>query len=289
MENNSIICQILNYNDVFHVKKIVNKIKDYNIFEYILIVDNNSSDGSFKKLMEMYKENPKIRVISSPKNGGYGYGNNFGINYAVNELKAEKAIVCNPDVEFEEQTVIKLVNIMTKTNAALTSAVEVNKVPSINKAWKIPTPFAWILDETKLRRLSFNKFHYPDEHFRTEYSEVDCVSGAMFLLDLEKFLDVGGYDENMFLYGEETVLGYKFKQKGYKTYLLNYESYNHLHSASIDKSIPDKVKKMKILDQSKLYFYKTYLKENPIKYGLEKMCFKYIEQSRRMMGYFKKN
>src|SRR5699024_4367823 len=134
MENSSIICQILNYNDVFHVKKIVNKIKDYHIFEYILIVDNNSSDGSFKKLMEMYKENPKIRVISSPKNGGYGYGNNFGINYAVNELKAKKAIVCNPDVEFEEQTVIKLVNIMTKTNAALTSAVEVNKVPSINKA-----------------------------------------------------------------------------------------------------------------------------------------------------------
>jgi len=36
--------------------EFVNKIKDYHIFEYILIVDNNSSDGSFKKLMEMYKE-----------------------------------------------------------------------------------------------------------------------------------------------------------------------------------------------------------------------------------------
>lgn len=288
MENSSIICQILNYNDVPHVKKIVNKIKDYHIFEYILIVDNNSSDGSFRKLIEMYKENPKIKVISSSKNGGYGYGNNFGINYAVSELKAKKAIVCNPDVEFEEKTVIELENIMKKTNAALTSAVEVNKVPSINKAWKIPTPFAWILDETKLRKLIFNKFHYPDEYFKTEYSEVDCVSGAMFLLDLEKFLDVGGYDENMFLYGEETVLGYKFKQKGYKTYLLNYESYNHLHSASIDKSIPDKVKKMKILNQSKLYFFKTYLQENAIKYKIEELCFKYVENSRKIVEKLKR-
>lgn len=45
---------------------------------------------------------------------------------------------------------------------------------------------------------------------------------------------------------------------------------------------------MKILDQSKLYFYKTYLKENPIKYGLEKMCFKYIEQSRNLIGKIKR-
>lgn len=288
MKNESIICQILNYNDIFHVKSIVNKVKDYDVFEYILIVDNHSSDGSFKKLVELYKNDPKIKIISSPKNGGYGYGNNFGINYAVKKLNFKKAIVCNPDVEFDEKTVIKLINLMAKTNAALTSAVEVNKIPSVNKAWKIPSPFAWILDETKLRKLSFKKFHYPDEYFKAEYSRVDCVSGAMFLLDLEKFLDVGGYDENMFLYGEETVLGYKFKQKGYGTYLLNSESYNHLHSASIDKSIPDKVKKIKILDQSKLYFYKTYLKENPIKYGLEKICFKYIEQSRRLAQKIKK-
>lgn len=282
MQNKHIICQILNYNDAFHVKKIVNKIKDYAIFEYILIVDNNSSDGSFDELRKTYRLNSKILVITSHKNGGYGYGNNYGIMYAVNKLNAKKAIVCNPDVEFNESTVIKLNQLMEKEDAAITSAVEVNKVPSINKAWKIPSPFAWIADETKLRKLFFKKFHYPDKYFLKEFCQVDCVSGAMFLLDLEKFLKVGGYDENMFLYGEETVLGYKLRQAGYTTYLLNSESYNHLHSASIDKSIPDKIKKIKILNESKLYFFKTYLKENTFKYKLEKMCFKYIEKTRML-------
>lgn len=287
MKTEQIVCQILNYNDAFHVKQIINKIKDYKIFEYILIVDNHSSDNSFSELNKLYKNISHIKVISTPKNGGYGYGNNFGIKYAVNELHAKKAIICNPDVSFEENVVIRLISLMNKTDAAITSAVEVNKIPSINKAWRIPTPFAWILDETKLRNLSFKRFHYPNEYFESDYSQVDCVSGAMFLLDLKKFLNVDGYDEKMFLYGEETVLGFKFKQAGYKTYLLNSESYNHLHSASIDKSIPDKVRKIEILDQSKLYFFKTYLKENTIKYAIEKICFKYIEQSRRIVGKIK--
>ena len=287
MKNQNVICQILNYNDTFHVKKLVSKIKDFSVFNYILIVDNASTDGSFEKLSDLYKDDDHIKVIVSNKNGGYGYGNNFGIKYASAKLNASMAIVCNPDVEFTESTVINLVKLMKKTDAAITSGVEINKVPSINKAWKIPTPLQWILDETKLRKLSFKKFHYPDEYFQKKYSQVDCVSGAMFLVNLSKFLDVGGYDENMFLYGEETVLGYKFRQKKYKTYLLNTDSYNHLHSASIDKSIPDKVKKLKILNHSKLYFYKAYLKEPKVRYELEKACFKYIEYSRKIVGRIK--
>lgn len=288
MKNEQIVCQILNYNDAFHVKQLVNKIKNYEIFKYILIVDNHSSDDSFRELCDEYKDISHIKIISTPKNGGYGYGNNFGIKYAVRDLQAQKSIICNPDVSFKESVVSQLINLMNKTDAAITSAVEVNKIPSINKAWKIPTPFAWILDETKFRNLSFKKFHYPDEYFERDYSQVECVSGAMFLLDLKKFLDVNGYDENMFLYGEETVLGYKFKEVGYKTYLLNSASYNHLHSASIDKSIPDKVKKMKILNNSKLYFYRNYLKVNSFNYKIEKLCFRYLEQSRKMVRYLKR-
>ncbi len=288
IKSQGIICQILNYNDTFHVKKLINKIQDYKIFEYILIIDNASTDNSYSELKELYKNDEHIKIILSDKNGGYGYGNNFGIKYAVDKLNASMAIVCNPDVDFTESTVKNLVKLMRKTNAAITSAVEINKgVSSANRAWKVPTPLQWILDETKLKNLLFNKFHYPDNYFKTQYSQIDCVSGAMFLLDLSKFVDVGGYDENMFLYGEETVLGYKFRQKGYKTYLLNTDKYNHLHSASIDKSIPDKVRKLKILDYSKLYFFKVYLKEPKFKYKLEELCFKYIEYSRKIVGYIK--
>ena len=194
MKNQNVICQILNYNDTFHVKKLVSKIKDFSVFNYILIVDNASTDGSFEKLSDLYKDDDHIKVIVSNKNGGYGYGNNFGIKYASAKLNASMAIVCNPDVEFTESTVINLVKLMKKTDAAITSGVEINKVPSINKAWKIPTPLQWILDETKLRKLSFKKYHYPDENIQKKYSQEESVSGAFYKLNRSNSLDHVGDD-----------------------------------------------------------------------------------------------
>ena len=66
------------------------------------------------------------------------------------------------------------------------------------------------------------------------------------------------YDENIFLYCEETSLGLKMKQANYKTYLLTDETFVHHHSVSINKSIKSKVQQAKIMWDSRLYVLNKY-------------------------------
>jgi Glycosyl transferase family 2 len=45
----------------------------------IVIVDNDSGDGSFERMAEAIQGRERIRVVQSGRNGGFGAGNNVGI------------------------------------------------------------------------------------------------------------------------------------------------------------------------------------------------------------------
>lgn len=263
MMKEKITCEILNYNDYKTVINMVEHIKGYNILDYILIVDNGSTDSSYKILSNMYCNEKTIKVISSNKNGGYGFGNNFGIKYAFNKLNSKYIIVSNPDVLFKEKLIQELKRVIKREDAALVSGTQkINGSIVQQRAWKVPTPFQWAFDELKIGRLLGvgKKFYYPSSYYKKAISQVECVVGAMFMIDAEKFLTVGGYDEDMFLFCEETTIGYKLKKANYKSFLLNYEYYDHLHSATINKSIPSAIKRLRILHTSEKIFDKKYMK-----------------------------
>ena len=65
---------ILNYVDYETTQELVNRIKSYKSIAHICIVDNASPNESFEQLQNNCCD--KIDVIQTPKNGGYGYGNN---------------------------------------------------------------------------------------------------------------------------------------------------------------------------------------------------------------------
>ena len=60
-------CIILNYNDALTTIHLLEFIKDYSILDFIVVVDNCSTDDSWEKLLR-YK-NEKIHVIKSEKMG----------------------------------------------------------------------------------------------------------------------------------------------------------------------------------------------------------------------------
>ncbi|RYI13685.1 MAG: glycosyltransferase, partial [Acetobacteraceae bacterium] len=45
----------------------------------IVVVDNDSGDGSFERMTEALKDRARFRVVQSGRNGGFGAGNNVGI------------------------------------------------------------------------------------------------------------------------------------------------------------------------------------------------------------------
>ncbi|PEG86526.1 MULTISPECIES: glycosyltransferase [unclassified Lactobacillus] len=273
--NDIISCEILNYNDWKTTQSLVDKIKKYKVLDYIVVVDNASPDNSFNHLNQLYDNDSKVKVISTTKNGGYGYGNNFGIKYAHDKLKSKYVLLSNPDVFFTQKMLLSLVKVMKEKDAGIVSSVQtVHGKPVKIPAWKIPTAFEYTFSLTPLSKMLNIDYSYPSHYFSDPICAVDCVPGAMLLVDSSKFIEVGGFDEDMFLFCEETTIGFKMKKAGYKTYLANNETYDHQVSLSINKSIPQKNKQIVLILRNRLLFMERYLHEKGIMLFLSRVIFK---------------
>lgn len=90
---------ILHYNAIRETIDCVNSIESkLDIEDYaIVIVDNASSNGTGKKLQEMYDNSDRITVIVNDTNLGFARGNNVGYKYAKEKLSCQFVCVMNND------------------------------------------------------------------------------------------------------------------------------------------------------------------------------------------------
>ena len=65
---------IVNYNDYETTNKLLNNIKNYSCLDMIIVVDNNSTDGS----QELLSHDNRIVFIEAGENLGFGKANNLG-------------------------------------------------------------------------------------------------------------------------------------------------------------------------------------------------------------------
>lgn len=79
---------VLNYNDAETTLKYVKHIVSYDLLNKIIIVDNCSTDDSWCRLLQSFASN-KIDIVRTDHNGGYGYGNNFGLKCAVSQYSPQ--------------------------------------------------------------------------------------------------------------------------------------------------------------------------------------------------------
>lgn len=273
-DDNRCCCLILNYNDADNVVDLLNCIKDFKVFDEVLVVDNCSTDNSLEKLGEI----KGISLVKTHRNGGYGAGNNYGIIYARNKMNCRYVLLCNPDIRFSEQTVHALLDrIKNDPMCAIISAKQKNIDGNViyDKAWKIPGPFKYALTFSDFGNRLANT-HYSEEYFKSACVEVDCVPGAMFMLNADIFIKIGGYDESVFLFAEEDIIGWKIRENGYKTLLLTDADYIHEHGTSVNKSITDEVNRRKLIYNSKLIFMEKYMKYSFIDLFIAKTIRRYM-------------
>jgi GT2 family glycosyltransferase len=85
---------IVTYNSQDDIVDCVNSVlnQDYQNIE-VIIVDNNSKDGTVNIIKQEFGDNAKIRLIVSPENTGYSGGNNLGFHNASGEM----IVILNPD------------------------------------------------------------------------------------------------------------------------------------------------------------------------------------------------
>ena len=260
---------ILNYNDANSCIKLTNKILNYPSVNKIIIVDNCSSDDSYTKLIKL--KNKKVDIVRTKKNGGYSYGNNYGCNWAIKNYSPTYLTICNPDIFFEDSVLNKLINILElqKNNhfAWISCKMICESNPQLLSTWKLPTYSDCILNNlTILRKIIGDKTKYDSSIIdKNEPVEVDVLAGSFFVISTEAFKSINGFDEDTFLYNEENMLSKRLKKKGWKALYINYLSYYHFHSLSIDKSFSSMSKKLDLAYKSRFIYCNKYLKIGIIK------------------------
>ena len=104
MDADTNICAvILNYNDAQTTMKLTESWKNSKVIRNIIIVDNCSTDDSWEKLGEFKEEfasdhpddpdKVQLHLFRTTENGGYGSGNQAGIDYAVQYLDPDYIII----------------------------------------------------------------------------------------------------------------------------------------------------------------------------------------------------
>jgi len=246
-------------------------IKNYQV----IVVDNGSKDGSIETIQNSKIKNQsaswriKLKIIQNKKNLGFARGNNSAREYC----SGEYVLFLNSDVILPPETIEKTLTYMGKNpdvGALSCRLVLPNGKLDQDARRSFPTPFVALAHFAKLDRL------FPESKLFARYwcgyvpedkiQEVDVIQGAYFLTPKKVLDEVGWFDKDYFLDGEDIDLCWKIKEKGLKIIYYPEVSAIHLKGVSKKKGRSDKrdfaERKKFILEgvRSMEIFYKKRLK-----------------------------
>lgn len=217
---NRISIIIVNYKTPFQtincIDSLINHIQK--TFEYeIIVVDNNSSDGSSNTIQN---HNKAINCIENALNVGFGEANNIGYRAS----SGKYILLINSDVIIDnEKTITTCINTIEQDDQiGVIGCKMINQDGSIQNFTSTIARYRKILD----RNLFFAKF-FPEKKY-----EIEAVMGAFMLIPSNVMKLCGGFDSDFFMYSEEIDLCHRIQKLGYKIVLLENVSVLHENGGS---------------------------------------------------------
>lgn len=206
-------------NVIFNCLNSIKKIKN------IIILDNANDKILKKKIKKKY---PKIRILLSKKNLGYGAAN----NKIIRKSKTPLVFILSPDV-------------ILKKNC------EKNLLKSINE---LEHDFSMLSPISKIKNYGFKK----EMISKDKLFEVDYVNGFAIIINKIKIKNVGMFDENFFLYNEEIDLCKRLRLANQKIFIDKNAKVIHLAAKSTNIGFEfDKCRNWHWM-WSQVYFAKKY-------------------------------
>ncbi|PJJ07082.1 GT2 family glycosyltransferase [Flavobacterium sp. 1] len=247
---------ILNYNVRYFLELCVLSVESalQKIDSEIIVVDNNSSDDSSEMIKSRF---PNVKLIQNNQNVGFPKGNNIGVSQA----KGEYICILNPDTVVAEDTFKKVLAFAQKQNNLGIVGVKLidgtgNFLPESKRG--IPTPWVAFTKITSLYKLfpksSFFNKYYAQHLSENQTGEVEILVGAFMFLKKELYNEVGGFDEDCFMYSDDIDLSYMVLQKGKDNYYFHETAVIHYKGESTVKDGTY----MKRFQEAMEFFYKKH-------------------------------
>lgn len=218
--------------------------------DFEIIVVNNDKE---KKPEELIKNYPDVKAVSSGGNVGFGAANNLGAKLA----KWEYLVFLNPDVEILSSKAEAVLEEFKKDESI--GAIGVRLVTPEGKVQKWCAGY-----EINIIDLARNNLGFPKSQkiWKSKIKkEADWVSGTAFFISKKLFGEIGGFDENFFMYFEDIDLCKRIRNVGKK--ILYFPNFCVRHKSG--ESYQDKKTQKKDYYKSQEYYFKKHFGVWPMK------------------------
>lgn len=268
---------ILNYNAEKFLRETLKSVEmQKGLKVQTIVVDNNSSDNS----REMVKQEfPDALWVQRDTSLGFSAGNNAGLPHA----KADTILFLNPDASFTKSDDLKrcydklwsddtIGTLTARVNLVLTGGIDV----TCHRGF--PTPWASLTHFSGLAKLFPNTpifNHYTKNYlgYDTEH-EIDAVGGMFMLMRRSVGEQVGWWDEDYPLYGEDIDFCYRLHEAGYRNLywpevtILHYKGVTtgmSKQSAKVTTAKKDTIRRVKgwSVQAMELFYRKHYVQKYP--------------------------
>ena len=205
MKNNPIHIQIILYFSSDDLSKLLSSIKNLEVKNQPVcfhLIDQSENEEEYKKILKQYqafRQNRNITIkLTKQKNYGFGKGHNE-VYRKNKDIYEEFFIILNPDSILHSDLITNINRYIEKLQDVNWGLLELKQFPSENP-----------------------------KNYNPVTLESNWVSGAGLIIHIDAFEDIGLFDENIFMYGEDVDLSMRMRMNKYKILHLPNAQFTHL-------------------------------------------------------------
>lgn len=229
---------VVNWNTRDILEECLGKIADAvsPLRSEVLVVDNNSDDGSTGMVRQKY---PEVRLLENTENLGFPKAVNQGISASSGEFIA----LVNSDVMVPPGVLVKLAEFLENNPraAAVAPQLEGRSGWLQDSGGYAPGPMSALMQTFSIRQLRHGRVHglfVRSSEREAEALKVDWLGAACMVLKRKAVDEAGLLDDEYFMYAEDMEYGLRLKGLGWDSYLLPWARVIHYGGASTSK-IPE--------------------------------------------------
>ncbi|HEX6490575.1 MAG TPA: glycosyltransferase family 2 protein [Gaiellaceae bacterium] len=217
---------VVTYNSLAWIERCLESVRGHET----IVVDNGSRDGTVELVRERF---PEAQVVEQ-ENRGMGAGNNAGMRRA----SGRHFLLLNADAWAVGDAVDRLAAFAdSQPDAAVVGPKLLHPDGSLQRSarafptlWRLATEYLFLRKLAPRSRI-FNSF-YEGDFAHDRVRQVDWLLGACLLVRRAAADEVGLFDEDFFLFSEETDWCYRFHQAGWGVYFFPEAEVMHVGGAS---------------------------------------------------------
>lgn len=220
---------IVNWNSYKYLEKCLISLRKYatSIKKEIIVIDNNSEDGSAEKIKYNF---PEVFLIDSKVNLGFPKANNIGFQIA----RGKYILALNPDTEIFENTLQKSMDFLDQHKeygCVGVKTLKENGEIQYSCARKFPSLKGFIFQVLYMDKLTPNlKFWDTTDMLYWDHKDsrdVDILQGSYMMFPKKIYDKIGGFDERIPMFFEDNEFCLRIKENGFKIRYLSETNIKH--------------------------------------------------------------